>query len=56
MKCAYRHHAEFGTEIACPTCGGELVCGPFMHSCRVCEPAKFRPCAICGTAVVGCSC
>ena len=56
VLCHYKHHAEYGKPVVCDKCGGPAACGPFSHACPKCNPFDFKPCGICGTLRVYCSC
>ena len=56
MRCRYPHHHYYGQELRCRACGGEVVCAPFEHACRTCDPRAFRRCGSCGASRLYCSC
>ena len=53
--CSYIHHEEYGKEIKCDGCGGPMVCGPFDHACKNCDPMMFEPC-VCKALRIYCCC
>jgi len=56
MRCRYPHHRYYGQDVRCRVCGGDVVCAPFEHACRQCDPRAFRRCLSCGAARMYCSC